>query len=1039
MNRSFSRLGFTALVLVAGAPVLMAQQATGALRGRVADDKGNPKAGVTVTVFNNASGFTRVAKTDASGLFSFVSLPVGGYSISYTSEGQTFKAKRNASLGQETDASFLKWPTTLGATVEVVAVSSQASLIDSSSAQVGTTVSSELLASLPMISRDINQAAVLAPGVAIVSGSQVDPTKKTSSYITTGDGMGRGTSFAVDGADNNSTDVGGYVLPVPVDAIQEFQVVTNQYKAEFGRSTAGFFNVVTKSGGNEVTGIVSSQYQNDSLRAKRTDEAVKAKDALGIYSATVSGPIIKDKLFYMISADRQQGQGPAYDFQPYSVGLYPSLAGVKSELLKKNVYAKLDWNASSTVNTSFNYGYYQDVTPNQAFPRTNTYGGNVPPAALGTGANKTWAGGGRLTWNATSNLVFESHFTYFDYKNGIHPNGMGPGSGSPMALMDVSAHSGFPGYRTDTQNFGWGGIDPNALQNTGIARAQWKNELTYITGPHTIKGGLEYQRTAYADQVLFFGETGLYATRVGGLLPSGAQVNYASGWDSTMVADKNVQRVSFVANGLNKGISFKQYGIYLQDDWSVNPKWSLYGGLRLDWDTQLDYLKDRFGGMYAQIHANSPTFAAISGKAPEGKKYVEPRFQALYRPNGDDNLVFKFGVGHFVANVIDNVTGFSRSMSNPVNGLPAGARNMAFYAANGLSAPTTNPVASFKAGSTIGAVNGHNIILPADLTPYNYTNNVNGLRDYFRNTVNGWLTTATADTDGKSLLASDFEYPTTDSVNLGVSYRFNDHHAMDATFIYSKSKHLTAYMGSADGSAPAIEEYDSQGNSLGDAVFYSNQTASSKQLQLKYAYSSPNTTFIATLVIKEMKSSEGGAAGAFDASGSTGGLYGEGASRPYVTNSERRSPGTERFSGSFQYAHRFDFGTTVSALASWHSGKAYDVIAAYNAEYGTDSTGDLAHPNQILGYKEGSWAMNLNLKIAHTFKFGPKMVLEPYIVVQNALNNYDYGSNYDGVKYQNDGTYNAGDGTPTSGFGKRGAAFSAVPPRTGAVGIRFTF
>lgn len=1040
-----SRLGVTALALVAGSAVLMAQQATGAIKGRITDDKGTTKAGVTVTIVNKSSGLTRTAKSDAGGLFSFMAIPVGAYNITYSDGGQTFKAARNASLGQETDASFLKWPSTQGATVEVVAISAQAAIIDTSSAQVGTTVTTEVLENLPLVSRDINQAAVLAPGVAIVSGSQVDPTKKTSSYITTGDGMGRGTSFAVDGADNNSTDVGGYVLPVPIDAIQEFQVVTNQYKAEFGRSTAGFFNVVTKSGGNEFAGVLSSQYQNDGLRARRTDETVKSKDSLGIYSATVSGPLVKDRVFYMISADRQQGHGVAYDFQPYSIGLDPTLAGIKAELLKKNVYAKLDWNLGNTIATSWNYGYYQDETPNQAFPRTTGFRGNVPAAALGTGANKTWALGGRLTWNVASNLVYESHLTYFDYKNGIHPNGLGPGNGSPMALLDISTPFGTPGYRPDVQNLGWGGIDPNALQNTGIKRTQWKNELTYINASHSFKAGLEYQRTIYADQQLFFGETGIYSTRVaghiGGNQVTDPWVNYMSGWSQGVQADQNVIRVSFVPNGLNKGISFKQYGIYLQDDWTVNANWSVYGGIRLDWDTQLDYLKDRFSGMYATIHANSPTFTAVNGSAPEGKKYIEPRFQALYRPNGDDKLVVKFGLGHFVANVIDNVTGFSRSMSNPVNGLPAGARNIAASAYQQGPIPTTNPVPSFLAGSIIGTVNGHNIVLPADLTPYNYAHNVGGLRDYFRNTVNSWLGYATADTDGKSLLASDFQYPTTDAVNIGASYRLDEHHMVDATFIYSKSKHLTVNINGVDGSTPALEEYDSNGNPLSDSIFYSNQTASSKQLQLKYAYNNPNTSFIATLVFKDQKSSEGGAAGAFDATGSTGGLYGEGARYGWLTNPERRSPGTEKLSGSFQFAHRFGFGTAVSLLATWHSGKAYDVIQAYsNAPgYGPGASIDQAHPNENLGYQEGKWAMDVSLKASHSFKINNKMKVEPYLVIQNLLNNYDYGSNYDGTKFQNDGTYNAGDGTPTSGFGKRGPSFQANNPRTGAAGVRVTF
>jgi outer membrane receptor protein involved in Fe transport len=1030
MNRIFSRLGFTAIALVAG-PVLMAQQATGAFKGRVTTDKGVPKAGVTVTIVSKSTGFTRAGVTDATGQFSFIALPVGGYTINYTADGQTYRASRSASLGQETDASFLKWPSTQGAVVEVIAVASQASVIDVSSAQVGTTVSSEVIDSLPLISRDINYAAVLAPGVEIVAGSNVDPTKKTSSYITTGDGMGRGTSFAVDGADNNSTDVGGYVLKVPLDAIQEFQVVTNQYKAEFGRSTAGFFNVVTKSGGNEFAGLLGAQYTNDSLRARRTDEGVKSKDALGTYSATVSGPIIKDQLFFMISAERSQGHGVAFDFSPYAISLQPDLGSIKSELETKNVYVKLDWNLSNSLTTSWNYGYYQDITPNQAFPRTQTFAGNITSSALGTGANKTWAAGGRLAWNINSNLVFESHLSYFDYANGIHPKSPGPGLGSNVNTRDADTpHS----PRPDQQNLGYGGQDPNAIQNTGIKRTQWKNELTYIQGAHTVKGGLEYQRTTYADQKLFFSETGLYTTGVAG-------VNYVSAWDPSVVAGQNVLSVSMRADGFQNGISYKQYGIYLQDDWIVNPNWSVYGGLRLDWDTQLDYLKDKYAGMYATIHANSPNFAAINGKAPEGKKYFEPRFQALYRPDGDDKLVFKFGAGHFVANVIDNVTGFSRGLGNKANGLPGLTfRNNQARVFQGLAASSAGSggVPNFNAGAILGSVNGHPIVLPANYTPYNYANNVNGLRDYFRTTVNSWLTTATADTDGKALLESDFQYPTTDAFNAGVAYRFDDHNAIDATLVYSKSKHLTANLAAADGSIPALEEFDSSANPIGDSIFFSNQTASSLQLQLKYAYTNNNSSFIATLVFKDMKSSEGGAAGAFDASGNTGGLYGEGARYAFKTNPERTSPGTEKMSGAFQYAYRASFGTNFSALASWHSGKAYDVVIL-NAQ-GNGASGDVAHSaTDFVGTEYGRWQMDLSVRVSQKINLSKKVVLEPYVVIQNLLNNYDYGSNYDGTKTLNSGAFNAGDGSPTSGFGHRGQSYQANSPRNGAIGARLTF
>ena len=79
------------------------------------------------------------------------------------------------------------------------------------------------LSQLPIMDRNINSAAVLAPGVSIIQGSQVDPTKKTSTYIVSGDGQGRGTNFNIDGADNNSSDVGGSSSPFPSTPLISFR------------------------------------------------------------------------------------------------------------------------------------------------------------------------------------------------------------------------------------------------------------------------------------------------------------------------------------------------------------------------------------------------------------------------------------------------------------------------------------------------------------------------------------------------------------------------------------------------------------------------------------------------------------------------------------------------------------------------------------------------------------------------------------------------------------------------------------------------
>ncbi|MBS1767229.1 MAG: carboxypeptidase regulatory-like domain-containing protein [Acidobacteria bacterium] len=1032
-NRSLRISLATALIVGSGA-VLSAQQSTGAIKGRVVDQNGAGMSGVTVTITNAATTQSRTATTNANGTFFFAALQVGNYNISYTSNGLTYKQARTASLGLDTDASF-KWPNAAVTTVDIVGTSPVAAIIDNTSSQVGVTVSSQMIDSLPLVSRDINQAAIIAPSVSIVQGSQIDPTKKTSTYIQTGDGGGRGTNFTVDGGDNNSTDVGGYVLHVPVDAIEEFQVVTNQFQADFGRATSGFFNIVTKSGGNDFRGSASAQYTNQSMRALSTDEHEKQDNAKGIYDLHVDGPIIKDHLFFAVTAERQQGSSASYTFSPYSIANDPTLKGVQQGVVEKNVYAKIDWAINSNMNFAGTYGYYQDETPNQAFPRTTGFNGNVFSAALGTGANKTWAASGKLTWSITPNLVWESQYHYFDYTNGIHPDGTGPGNGSPIGVTDITSPNN---PRPDTFNLGWGGLDPNTIQNTGIKRGQFKNDLTWMTGNHTLKAGFDLQRTTYADQQLFFNETGVYRTRVAGLDPvTGNPVTYASAFAPTVSADQNVESVALVANGFENGTSFHQYSIYLQDNWALNNQWTIYGGIRVDWDTQLDYLS-KYNSVYAGIRqatdANlGPQGAAgIGNAAPTGKKYWQPRLQVQYKPN--DKLTFKFGAGRFVAQVIDNVTGFTRGLGNRANGLPGGTIwNNAARVYQGSAPKTTgNFTSSFGAGSVLGTVNGNNIVLPADLTPYNYANNVGGLRDYFRNTVDSWLTTGTADTDGKSLLASDFQFPSTTAINLGFAYTFNEHNAVEVTAVYSKTKHLTTNL-TLDGSGPAMTEYSPSGATISDSVFFSNQQASSTQLQTKYTYSSAKTSFIATLTIANEQSSEGGAAGAFDGSGASAGLYGEGSPTGWTTLPERHAAGSTTFMGSFVYAYTFDWGTQISALGQWHSGRAYDVTLGYSPNTGPGGAVDAYDPIPVAGYREGAWNMDISLNVTQTFKFGTRFSVAPFITVQNLLNNYDYGANYDGT--MTDGAT----GGVNPNFGQRGPGFQVNQPRNFAVGVKVKF
>lgn len=1033
MNRGITRLGLTALALVAAVPRLEAQQPTGAIRGRITDGStGTPMGNVQVTIRNLSTNAVRMAQTGNDGIYRFIAMPVGKYKVTYKSGDRSYTVDASIGLGVDSEYNF-KFPKEASATVEVVA-GSVFQPIDESSAQTSVNVPSEVLADLPVLNRNVVEAAVLAPGVQIVQGSQVDPTKKASSYISTGEGQGRGTNFNIDGSDNNSSDVGGYVSSVPMDSVQEFQVVTNQYKAEFGRSNAGFFNVVTKSGGNEFAGVVSAQFTNDSMRARKTDENPKSKDDRLTIGATVSGPIIKDRLFYMVALEHvKANDGQPYVFPAAAVAAYPALGGMKSETKATTMYSKFDFIINPTWSTTFTLGYDKNETPNQAFPHTGVALGYVDPGMMGDGKNETKRGSIKVTGNFGA-AVWESILSYFDYANGISPSKAGRGNGTPIQLRMTTG----PVSERARE-----GQDPNAFQNTGIKRLQWRNDLTYVAGSHILKGGLDYQSSELADQRLFFQETGVYQLR--------HNLGIGQAWASSVQADVNVRDFGLVADGFQAGDKYKQYGLYVQDDFTLNNNWSIYAGLRMDKDTVFDFMK-QYEGLYAQINRANPAF--LGGGVPTNKTYVSPRLQVTYKPHGDDSLVFRLGAGRFVANTIDNVVGFSRALGNKANGLPYGglytnwavrqtAWNYAFV--NSLNAGPLMVHFGDPADAIPFMINGHQVVLPAALTPYNYINNINGLRDYFRNTVHGWLSTASFTTGGKNLMESKFEYPTTDTINLAVAFKWAQYHTLDANFVYSRTRNATVYY-SSDGSGPlAWSPIDGsqpmgQDNDQGDNIFRSNQSARSKQLQVKYAYTRPNLSFLFNIVAKENTSTYGGSGDAFGGGGGAD-FYGGGANPAYTAGPERPSVGTEALNGSMVFSYRWEQGTALSIMSTWHSGKYYDIaLGVTNDDNGDLTFGSIYNPVPLVGTGQGCWNMDMGVRISHRFEITKRFAVEPYVAIQNLLNNYDYGSGYDGTIYMEGENYN-GDYVPVHNptFRQRDHGWQANRPRAVAFGVRVTF
>jgi len=186
-------------------------------------------------------------------------------------------------------------------TVEVgVTVTAEAPLVDSTATQIGFNVAPKQIETLPLNGRNYLELALLAPGVSFA--------RDGNSPLAFGAQEGRAINVQVDGVDNNDESVGGQQTDISQDSVQEFQVVTSQFTAEYGKASGGIINVVTKSGTNELHGSGAYYFRRDSLDAKDffADEQPPLKKDNVVF--TLGGPVVKNKTFFFGSFDYQKKQ-----------------------------------------------------------------------------------------------------------------------------------------------------------------------------------------------------------------------------------------------------------------------------------------------------------------------------------------------------------------------------------------------------------------------------------------------------------------------------------------------------------------------------------------------------------------------------------------------------------------------------------------------------------------------------------------------------------------------------------------------------------
>src|SRR5579863_7234892 len=284
-------------------PAWVSAQGTGGrILGRVSDPSGAVLSGVKVVATNDATGVSRDAASNDSGDYVFPDLPVVTYSLTFDLTGFK-KAVRHAIALDVNQVITLNMAMQLGAAQEVVDVTSEAPLVDTSSTQLGAVVNNRSVNELPLNARDSYQFLQLQPGVQSQLGSSGSTFYGSDSAgsVSVNGGRDRANNFNVNGGDANDQFVNLPTIQPTPDANEEFRVISNTFDAEYGRNSGAVVNVVTKSGTNQWHGNLYEYFRNKDLNAQGFFNTVKPQFNQNQFGGTFGGPIRKDRTFFFVS------------------------------------------------------------------------------------------------------------------------------------------------------------------------------------------------------------------------------------------------------------------------------------------------------------------------------------------------------------------------------------------------------------------------------------------------------------------------------------------------------------------------------------------------------------------------------------------------------------------------------------------------------------------------------------------------------------------------------------------------------------------
>jgi outer membrane receptor protein involved in Fe transport len=641
--KSVRLLLFVSLLVVLTVPLsVFGQSATGAITGVITDDSAAALPGVSVSATNLATGVSRTTQSNEAGHYRVALLPAGTYSL--TGELSGFQAVRldRVVVNVGTDVAVnLKMK--LGLT-ETITVSVGAPVIDTSRSQVSSVVNDIAIENLPVNGRNFIDFVLTTPGVVRdVRGGDISFAGQ------------RGTlnSLVVDGANNDNTFFGQTVgrtgsgrapYQFSQDAVQEFQVNSNAYSAEYGRAGGAVINVVTKSGTNDFHGSLFTYYRDRDLNANdyinEINNRAKSPYHYDQYGFSLGGPIVRDKHFFFSNWDRQRnsvpnlvvlGGGRITNFptdaaSQAALALLQPKAGEYPRQQNQDVYlVKTDHHFASNQHLSVRYN-------RQRFNGVNFENSGLTNSVEHSGDSNV------LTDSLSTVYDMTVGSSFFNEVRAQYLKDQEPGEANSSDPEAQIFQGGNMVLTTGRNSF--------SPRETTIKRWQLADTATYVFQNHTLKAGFDYSQ----DDILNY-------------FPG----NFFGSYRFNSLADfANKKPVSFTQAFPGPGTTgpithpdLKETGLFLQDEWHVRQNLTLNFGLRYD---KQDMTQPEVLNPDAQLLAAGYRTDEI----PVDSDNIGPRLGFAWTPRADGRTVVRGGYGIFYGRTPSIMIGTAHS-NNGIN------------------------------------------------------------------------------------------------------------------------------------------------------------------------------------------------------------------------------------------------------------------------------------------------------------------------------------------------------------------------------------